>query len=295
MTPPATHQFQPGSFSKKTSSKSSVADKATFPADQIDAPKATKPIILGIWRLCQVLHRGAWCDLHAAQPADALGSPRLDYVVKTIRPNIDDPGEAASQLRQEVTISALARHPHLVPVLDADLASNRPFVVMPRIEGITLQESLHRSPQPIPVALWWIRQVAQAVSALHSIGWNHGDLKPDNLLVDGRGHLTVMDLGFAQPVGNSTLPGFRGTVDYASPELLAGEPLTSASDIYAIGKILSQLLQHSDQSCAMADELVSQLTSEASADRLSAPELIEQLLKLEIETLHLHIQPRKVA
>lgn len=255
-----------------------------------------KPLTVGIWRLTAQIHAGRWCDLYAAQPADAVGSPRNDYVVKIARlPNCEDP-EAARQIRTEAAAAAASRHPNVVPVLDGQLDAARPYVVMPRFEGTVLATAV-ASPrvQPLPVVLWWARQCAQGLASLHAGGWTHGDLKPENVMVDPRGHITLIDLGLACRVGSHGGQMFGGTPDYAAPERLAGaKVIDGAADVYALGKVLQQTLADRPSEHPLLGEIITLMTSIDPRHRPSAAALVDALLQLEIETLHLHIQPADV-
>lgn len=253
---------------------------------------AAKPQTVGIWRLTAQIHAGRWCDLYAAQPADAIGSPRNDYVVKITRlPNSEDP-EAARQIRTEAAAAAAARHPNVVPVLDGQLDAARPYVVMPRFDGAALAAAPPAPVQPLPVVLWWARQCAQGLAALHSGGWIHGDLKPENIMVDPRGHVTLIDLGLASRSGSSNGEVFRGTPDYAAPEKIAGRAASDGSaDIYSLGKILQRTLGDRTPPLTALAEMIAAMTSAEAQHRPSATELVDALLQLEIQTLHLHIQP----
>lgn len=261
----------------------------------------SKPQIIGIWRLVHKIHEGSWCDIFAAQPADAAGSPRFDYAVKIARGTSPDQPEVARQLHAEVNVSRVVRHPHLVPILDGDLQGPKPFFVMPRLAAQTLAQLIAKSEktkiyQPIPVALWWTRQTAQALSAVHQSGWVHGDVKPDNILVDPRGHVTLIDLGFAQPIGATGDQSFRGTPDYAAPERLSGALANPQSDIFSLGEVLARLLPSSvGKSCPeTVTKIVEAMRATAAEHRPTTQELCDQLLKLEIETLHLHISPEDI-
>lgn len=250
------------------------------------------PQTVGIWRLTGQLHAGGWCDIYAAQPADAVGSPRSDYAVKIARlPNYEDP-EATRQIRIEA--AARVRHPNVVPILDGQLEAARPYFVMPRLEGETLARTLATPPpQPLPIVLWWARQCAQGLAALHAAGWIHGDLKPANIVVDPRGHVTLIDLGLASRIGNGTGNVFRGSPKFSAPEIVTGGSLIhGAVDIYSLGKILEQMLTTIAAAPEAIGELVVAMISPDARRRPAAASVAEALLKLEIETLHLHIQPR---
>lgn len=252
-----------------------------------------KPLTVGIWRLTAQIHAGRWCDLYAAQPADAVGSPRNDYAVKIARlPSSEDP-EAAGQIRTEAAAAAAARHPNVVPVLDGQLNAARPYVVMPRFEGAALADTVTPARvQPLPVVLWWARQCAQGLAALHANGWVHGDLKPENIMVDPRGHVTLIDLGLASRQGSNSGALFRGTPDYAAPEKIAGGTANDVSaDIYSLGRVVERMLGEEPPQLQSITEIIAAMTTADARRRPSAMALVDALLQMEIDTLHLHIQP----
>ena len=109
--------------------------------------------------------------------------------------------EASLQIARFVAAATSANHPNLIPILDASTTAATPYLVMPRLEGESMQHHLTSAhKKPLPVALWLIRQIAQGLEALHTAGWIHGDVKPANALVGATGHVTLLDLGFAARV-----------------------------------------------------------------------------------------------
>ncbi|NMC20058.1 MAG: serine/threonine protein kinase, partial [Thermogutta sp.] len=126
---------------------------------------------------------------------------------------------------------------------------DRPFyLVMPFLTGRTLDLKVACGvAQPVAESLWIIRQAAEALEALWSAGWMHGDVKPSNLMISDAGHVTLLDLGFArrwEETGNSGgRPWVAGTVNYLAPEWIMGPHRPDIrSDIYSLGVILYQLL-----------------------------------------------------
>ncbi len=256
---------------------------------------SSRPQILGIWRLGEPIHCGRNSELSLAQPADADGSPRWDYVVKRAT-NTDESAENVRQIVQFTAASENVSHPNLVPVLDASLTGVSPYLVMPLIEGVTLQEHQSAAAKPLPVSLWLTRQIAQALTSLHAAGWVHGDVKPENVMVGPRGHVTVIDLGFASRIHMVNGNQFRGTPEYAAPEVLLGTMAAMPSaDIFSLGRILWKCLTNiqpvSDVALAPVAELIEAMVSENANDRPTAQQVTDRLLRLEIDTLGLHIGP----
>lgn len=253
--------------------------------------------ILGIWRLGPTIHRSGHTAIAYAQPADAVGSPRWDYTIKRA---VGEDREGQRQINQFVSAASTIVHPNVVPVLDASTTGSSPYLVMPLINGQTMGQSMQQhfqgASKTLPVALWLVRQLAQALDAVHSAGWVHGDVKPDNVLVGVRGHVTLIDLGFAARVHSVPNHIYRGTPDYSAPESLSGQTaIMPAMDMFSVGRLLWQWLAHiqpiHQSLLEPVAELVEQLVSEDPTDRPSAETVANRLLKLEIETLGCHIQP----
>ena len=110
------------------------------------------------------------------------------------------------------------------------------------VDGETLASLLHRIGQlPVPKALQIARQLCAGVGAAHDRGVLHRDLKPSNIMVDGRGQIRIMDFGLAVRQ-DADVREIAGTPAYMPPEQLAGGPVTKASDLYALGRVLSDIL-----------------------------------------------------
>ena len=258
--------------------------------------QADGPTILGIWRLGRPIHQSKQTALSLSQPADAAGSPRWDYAIKRALPN---QSEGQRQISQFVASASAIVHPNVVPVLDASVSGSTPYLVMPRIEGPTMQQHLATAFPPLPVALWLVRQTAQALDAIHTAGWVHGDVKPDNVIVGPRGHVTLIDFGFASRVHSVPSHVYRGTPDYSAPETLAGQSaMMPAMDIFSLGRLLWQWLARTEPTREALIEpaagLVEQMVSIDPTARPKASEVANQLLRLEIETLGCHIVPTQM-
>ncbi|TWU65752.1 serine/threonine protein kinase [Crateriforma conspicua] len=254
------------------------------------------PKLLGIWRLGSVVHRTESAEITLAQPADASQNPRWDYVIKRGL-DVEQSPSHRQFIAQAAAASQVAKHPNLVCVLDGSVSGSHPFVVMPRIEGRTLQQHLSDGNNlALPVALWLTRQTAQAITTLHAGGWIHGDIKPANILVSGQGHATVIDLGFARRIHTPLGRVFRGTPEYASPEMLESETAALPSmDVFSLGRMLWQSMAHCNDSSSLvvetASELVASMIDLDPDARPTAASVVDRLLKLEIDALGSHIEP----
>ncbi|WP_238383157.1 serine/threonine protein kinase [Rubripirellula obstinata] len=253
--------------------------------------------IVGIWRVGQAIHQSEWATLSLAQPADAIDSPRWDYVIKTAT---NTEAESVRQIDGFVAAAANVMHPNLVAVLDSSSNSQMPYLVMPKLEGESMDRHLTASPaKKLPVALWLVRQTAQALDSMHESGWIHGDVKPENVMVGPRGHATLVDLGFATRIHSVRNRLFRGTPDYASPESMSGQHAAlPAMDVFSLGRMLWQWMARIEPVSQVVLEpvadLVETMIAENPADRPAASTVVKQLLRLEIETLGRHIGPGEV-
>ena len=150
--------------------------------------------------------------------------------------------------REALAAARLSGHPHIVTIFDVGEADGgRPFIVMEYLSGGTLADRARSGRVEPEQALTWLRQAADALDDAHRRGIVHRDVKPANLLLDERGSLKVGDFGIAR-VADETTSGMTiagtvlGTAGYLSPEQARGEPVTAASDVYALGIVAYELL-----------------------------------------------------
>ena len=207
-------------------------------------------------------------------------------------------------------------HPHLVPVLAAQLNEPPYYLAMPLLEGRSLAEQLAaRGQLELPLAFWIARQIAEALAALHQAGWSHGDVKPSNIVVSPHGHATLIDLAFARHADEKqsiTERPLVGTIHYIAPEVLfsalGGD---TPSDIYSLGVTLFEMLTgrlpfDSDEIAELANQhrqelpgnlrvavphlptraarLAQQMLAKEPLRRPTAADLVNRLASLEIET-----------
>ncbi len=148
--------------------------------------------------------------------------------------------------REGLAAARLSGEPGAVTIFDVGEWRGRPFIVMEHVAGGSLEDRLRRSgAQPPGQALAWLEQAAAAIDAAHRKGIVHRDVKPANLLLDGRGDVHVADFGIASAAGldSLTLTGtVLGTAGYLSPEQAQGERAGPASDRYSLAVVAYELL-----------------------------------------------------
>jgi serine/threonine protein kinase len=147
---------------------------------------------------------------------------------------------------REARIAQMVKHPHVVPVLDTGEHEGLPFMAQRFIDGESLDEKLKREgPLDIATAVRIVTDVAAGLEALWAAGMVHRDVKPANILLDENGQAYITDFGLAKDTQGSllTLPGQAlGSMDYMAPEQIRGEPVSAASDIYALGCVMYECM-----------------------------------------------------
>jgi len=147
------------------------------------------------------------------------------------------------RVANEGRAAARVRHENVVRVIDHGMTCDGvPYVAMARVAGVSLlaliqREGLLSLPRIRTVAA----QVLAGLAAIHRAGLVHADLKSDNLLVDGD-QLTIIDFGLAREACCADRHLISGTPEYMAPELIRGDVITPAADLYAVGVILYELL-----------------------------------------------------
>lgn len=171
--------------------------------------------------------------------------------VKLIKRGMDT-DDILRRFRQERQLLANLRHPNICRLLDGGAAPDgRPYLIMEYVEGLPIDEYCDRNRLSVHQRLRLFCRVCAAVQSAHQNLVIHRDLKPGNILVTPSGEPVLLDFGIAKVLGpdgmtdvsEQTSPDRRMlTPQYASPEQIRGEPITTASDVYSLGVILYELL-----------------------------------------------------
>jgi serine/threonine protein kinase/TolB-like protein len=220
-------------------------------ADQASAPGASglKPgARVGPYELIRLLGAGGMAEVWLARRAD--GALKREVALK-LPMLARAPAGLEARFARERDILASLEHPHIARLYDAGVdRQGLPYLAMEYVQGepLTGWSDAHRL--VIPQRLGLFLQVLEAVQYAHEKKVIHRDLKPSNILVTESGQVRLLDFGVArllegeetdQPALTSVY-GRALTPDYASPELLRGDPIDARSDLYSLGILLYELL-----------------------------------------------------
>ena len=186
-------------------------------------------------------------------------------------------------VREAQTIARL-EHPNIVPIyqVDADPQDGLLYIVMRCVDGPSLRQLVSENQRlSVADAARVARQVADALQYAHSEGVVHRDIKPDNILLDKRGHVFVTDFGIAKAAQAASAPQLTtegmiiGTPQYMSPEQAAGDAVDGRSDIYSLGIVVYQMLTGSPpfDGQSSASILAKQLTATPTPIRDLRPDV----------------------
>ena len=212
------------------SSSSSAADEGRF---------LPGTLIGGRYRIIGLLGRGGMGEVYRATDLALGQSVALKFL----------PEEAAQNQRLlerfhgEVRIARQVSHPNVCRVYDIGQAEGMPFISMEYVDGEDLSSLLLRIGRlPADKALETARKLCAGLAAAHDRGIIHRDLKPQNIMINKRGDVVIMDFGLAAVAEQLSGAEVRnGTPAYMAPEQLRGSEVTAKSDIYALGLVLYEL------------------------------------------------------
>lgn len=197
---------------------------------------------LGAYRLLERVGRGGSASVFRATYWDS--SRQGLFAIKVLHPEILGQNLGLEVVEHEVEPLMRLRHPAIPTVLDWGEDLGRCYLVTPWVDGQSLRQTLSAGKLPWNAVHSLLLQLLQALQSAHEQGILHADLKPENLLVDARGRLHLIDFGLACHSGPAC-PLSGGTPGYLAPERLSGQPPSVTSDLFAVGRIAEELLAES--------------------------------------------------
>jgi serine/threonine-protein kinase len=191
-------------------------------------------------------------------------------------------------LRREAVVAAAVQHPNLTCVLAAETSATKPYLLFPFRDGMSLRQVLDISDSFISVsrALSIVRQVAEALAALHAAGWLHGQVQPDHVFLSPQGRVTVIDLTRVRRLETAECDAgdvLASEAAYAAPEnAVSNRRLTLAADVYSLGVLHYEILaRHRPFEGSSPRELMEKHRREAVPDlRAARPDVTLELAHL---------------
>jgi len=221
---------------------------ASHVASLIEADPGVIGKQFGPYRVLSLLGHGGMGSVWLAERADGLFTRQV--ALKLIHPALKS-RVMSERFSREREILASLNHPHIARLLDAGFAGDgQSYLALDYVAGTPLTTYCDEHRLSIRERLELFRQVLSAVQYAHAHLVIHRDLKPANILVTEEGQVQLLDFGIAKLLSEgeaketelTQLGGRALTPDYAAPEQIAGAPVTTAADVYALGVMLYELL-----------------------------------------------------
>src|SRR5208283_2160297 len=196
-------------------------------------------IVAERYRIVAILGRGGMGEVYRAEDL------KLSQVVaiKFLPEALSRDAGALARFHAEVRIARQVSHPNVCRVYDIGQIEGTPFISMEYVDGEDLSELLLRIGRlPYDKALETARKLCAGLAAAHDRGVIHRDLKPQNIMMNKRGEVVIMDFGLAAIADQLSGDEVRnGTPAYMAPEQLKGSEVTAKSDIYSLGLVLYEI------------------------------------------------------
>jgi serine/threonine-protein kinase len=276
-----------------------------------DQPAVPTGTVIGRYRVVRELAHGGMGAVYLAERAD--GQFEQQVALKLIRGGLDS-GEVQRRFLSERQILARLNHPNIARLLDGGIAAEgRPWFAMELVDGSPLLTWCDDRKLALGERLRIFEAVCEAVRYAHQNLVVHRDLKPSNILVTAEGRVKLLDFGIAKVLEGGAAGQGDGAVEtrtelriltpeYAAPEQVRGEPVTTATDVYALGVVLYELLsgqrlhRFERHTAAEIERVVCETETEppsaaamhdvaASAARGTDPGRLRRLLRGDLDTI----------
>jgi hypothetical protein len=205
------------------------------------APGEIGPQLVGRYEIQRRIGAGGMGVLWLAR------DPMLDRLVaiKVMRDGGESVADQERFLREARSAGRL-HHPNIVTIFDVGQHQGVLFIAMQYIVGETLADVVNRrAPLSVARKLRWLEDLCSGLHYAHGAGIIHRDIKPANVMVDASDAIKILDFGIARlDTGSVTQGGVVGTLNYISPEQMAGGPVDRRADIFALGAVVYELFAY---------------------------------------------------
>ena len=263
----------------------------------LPAPGSADGRDIGPYRVVRELARGGMGVVYLAERAD--GQFEQQVALKLIKRGMDS-DEIHRRFLAERQILARLSHPHIARLLDGWVsAQGQPYFAIEYVEGTSITTHCVELGLGLEARLGLFLDACEAVRYAHQHLVVHRDLKPSNILVTADGQVKLLDFGIAKLLGHEpgedpglTETGVRVmTPEYAAPEQVHGESITTATDVYALGTVLYELLAEQrahrleSRTPAEIDRVICRVEPEAPS--VAAPSALRAGLRGDLDTITL--------
>ncbi len=193
------------------------------------------------YRILEKLGEGGMGVVYKAHDTELDRAVALKFLPH--RSSIDESEQA--RFLQEARAAAILNHPNICTVHAIETSNDERFIVMEYIDGRTLRELIGTGRLRINDCIAYAIEICEALQEAHSKGIVHRDIKADNIMVNSKNHIKVMDFGLAKLKGSLKLTKSSstvGTLAYMSPEQIQGGEADIRSDIFSFGVVLYEML-----------------------------------------------------
>ena len=171
-----------------------------------------------------------------------LGKKRA---IKIIHQSVEKEKDIRQRFLQEARHAASVDHPGIIQIMDFGSHADFDYLIMPYIEGITLQEKMAQGPIEPEPALQLMIAMTDAIAHTHRQNVIHRDIKPSNFMIDPEGRIILTDFGISKNLGDPNMTATNmilGSPKFMSPEQISGKPVDKRSDLYSLGMIFYQMV-----------------------------------------------------
>ncbi len=280
----------------------SAADRiAAFDVDASDSNAHWIGRRVGAFRLHQLIGQGGMALVFLATREDADFQQQV--AIKLLHRGLFSEIEQKLFRRERQALASLS-HPHIARLIDGGIAEGGvPYLAMEYVDGVSITRHCAQQRSDLGMRLKLFATVCRAVEAAHQALIVHRDIKPSNILVTSDGSVKLLDFGIAKLLlSDDDSPTRTGltplTPEYAAPEQFGGGPITTATDVYALGILLYELLlgERPQRDNTQKPSMHVGLVSTDLAALPAAPHSLRRLLKGDLDNIvmkALELEPQR--
>jgi serine/threonine protein kinase len=170
---------------------------------------------------------------------------KRSVALKFLPPHTASSKDELARFNQEAQAAAALNHPNICTIFAIEEEKDKLFIVMEYVDGVTLSKKIEQSPLKMNDAISYSIQIGEALQEAHNNGIVHRDIKTENIMINSKDQIKVMDFGLAKLKGSIKLTKTSstvGTLAYMAPEQIQGGEVDARSDIFSFGVVLFEML-----------------------------------------------------